>query len=254
LLGDTILVNGTAGPYFHATTELIRLRLLNASTARVYNLGFSDGRRFAVIGTDGGLLSAPHPTDRVQLAPGERAEIVVRLASGEKAVLRSYRPELGTIPVMTRISGGLDTFDVLQLRAGSSSRRPTAVPRRLADLSRVDAGSAVVTRSFLLAGRQINGNRMDLQRIDEVVTLDTTEVWEVLNLDAQPHSFHVHDCSSRSPTVRKRSHLRSWTGARTRCSYLPAFRYGSSCTSPTMPILPGHSCTTVTCSSMRTTE
>lgn len=192
LLGDTILVNGTAGPYFHATTELIRLRLLNASTARVYNLGFSDGRRFAVIGTDGGLLPAPHPTHRVQLAPGERAEIVVRLTPGEKAVLRSYRPELGTIPVMTRISGGLDAFDVLQLRASSSSRRPTAVPRRLADLSRVDAGSAVVTRSFLLAGRQINGKQMDLQRIDELVTLDTTEVWEVINLDAQPHSFHVH--------------------------------------------------------------
>jgi FtsP/CotA-like multicopper oxidase with cupredoxin domain len=33
---------------------------------------------------------------------------------------------------------------------------------------------------------------MDLQRIDEVVTLDTTQVWEVINLDAQPHSFHVH--------------------------------------------------------------
>jgi FtsP/CotA-like multicopper oxidase with cupredoxin domain len=206
----------------------------------VYNLGFSDGRRFAVIGTDGGLLPAPHPTHRVQLAPGERAEIVVRLTSGEKAVLRSYRPELGTIPVMTHISGGLDAFDVLQLRASSSSRRPTAVPRRLADLSRVEAGSVGVTRSFLLAGRQINGKQMDLQRIDEVVTLDTTEVWEVINLDAQPHSFHVHGLQFQVANVAEAQPPPFLDGRKDTSSCLLAFRYCSSCTSPTMQTLPGH--------------
>ena len=192
LLGDTILVNGTAGPFFTATTELIRLRLLNASTGRVYNLGFSDGRLFTLIATDGGLLSRPQPTDRVQLAPGERAEIVVRLAAGEKAILHSYRPELGTIPGIRYVSGGLDAFDVLELRARSSLRPSPALPRRLADRFAAEAGSAVVTRTFLLAGHEINGKEMDLERIDEIVTLNTTEIWDVINLDALPHSFHVH--------------------------------------------------------------
>ena len=44
---------------------------------------------------DGGLLDAPVTTDRLQLSPGERAEIVVSLAPGERPVLRSFPPELG---------------------------------------------------------------------------------------------------------------------------------------------------------------
>lgn len=55
ILGDEILVNGTHAPYFEATAELVRLRVLNASNARVYNLGFSDNRKYSLIGADSGL-------------------------------------------------------------------------------------------------------------------------------------------------------------------------------------------------------
>ena len=43
-IGDTLLVNGTVGPYLDVTTDVVRLRLLNASTARTYDFGFSDDR------------------------------------------------------------------------------------------------------------------------------------------------------------------------------------------------------------------
>jgi blue copper oxidase len=33
---------------------------------------------------------------------------------------------------------------------------------------------------------------MDLSRIDQTVTVDTTEVWEVTNRSGNPHNFHVH--------------------------------------------------------------
>jgi FtsP/CotA-like multicopper oxidase with cupredoxin domain len=33
---------------------------------------------------------------------------------------------------------------------------------------------------------------MNMSRIDEVVTVDTTEVWEVTNETGLPHNFHVH--------------------------------------------------------------
>ena len=36
-LGDTILVNGTIGPFLDVTTERVRLRLLNGSSARMYD-------------------------------------------------------------------------------------------------------------------------------------------------------------------------------------------------------------------------
>ena len=60
ILGDTLLVNGTVGPYLDVTTERVRLRLLNGSTARTYDFGFADDRSFALVATDGGLLEAPH--------------------------------------------------------------------------------------------------------------------------------------------------------------------------------------------------
>jgi len=193
LLGDTLLVNGTLGPYLNVTTEQVRLRLLNASTARVYAFGLADHRRFALIGSDGGLLPATYQTDRIQLSPGERAEIVVAMQPGENAVLRSFPPALGTSRGMTAIAGGQDSFDVLQLRAASSLARSAPPPARLAEVPRLEPAAAATTRDFRLAGRQINGKKMNMHRIDEVVTKDTSEVWEVTNHHTQPHSFHVHD-------------------------------------------------------------
>ncbi|MGO1921145.1 MAG: copper oxidase, partial [Microbacterium sp.] len=35
-LGDTVMVNGTVGAYQEVTTQRVRLRLLNGSTARTY--------------------------------------------------------------------------------------------------------------------------------------------------------------------------------------------------------------------------
>jgi FtsP/CotA-like multicopper oxidase with cupredoxin domain len=192
LLGDTLLVNGTVGPYLQVTTQRLRLRLLNASTARIYNFGLADDRRFALIGSDGGLLPAPYQTDRIQLSPGERAEIVVAMRPGEQVVLRSFPPALGTFRALTSVVGGGDAFDVLQLRAASSLASSGAVPARLAEVPRLDPAMAVATRGFRLADLQINGKQMDMDRIDEVVGTDTSEVWEVTNQHVLPHNFHVH--------------------------------------------------------------
>jgi len=58
------------------------------------------------------------------------------------------------------------------------------------DLDVADQG---VDRRFELSGRQINGQEMDIARVDEVVELGSTEVWEVHNRDGVQHNFHVHD-------------------------------------------------------------
>lgn len=90
--GDTIVVNGTYGPYLNVTTQAVRLRLLNGSSTRVYEFGFSDDREYSVVASDGGLLPKQVRTKRLRLSPGERAEIIVRLDPGENTVLRSYPP------------------------------------------------------------------------------------------------------------------------------------------------------------------
>ncbi|MEV4509650.1 multicopper oxidase domain-containing protein [Dactylosporangium sp. NPDC049525] len=186
VLGDEILVNGTPGPYLDVRTALVRLRLLNASTARVYDFAMSDGRPLTMIGSDGGLLAAPYPTQHVRLSVGERAEVVVAMRPGERVELRSQPTGLG------RFQGGRDAFDVLQLRA-AAELRPGELPRQLADIPRLDPRQAARTRTFTFAGREINDGRMDMDRVDAVVVKDTTEVWNVANGHGTPHSFHIHD-------------------------------------------------------------
>jgi bilirubin oxidase len=193
MLGNTLLVNGTVGPYHEVGHKRVRLRLLNGSTARTYSFGFSDDRDFALIGTDGGLLTEPHRTDRIRLSPGERAEIVLTMQPDEDVVLRSYPPELGADGTTNRQAGGEDSFDVLELRAGAILESSPPVPDRLVDIPRLDPGDASETRQFELRSRTINGEQMDMNRIDEVVTVGRSEIWEVENGHGQIHNFHIHD-------------------------------------------------------------
>jgi len=200
-IGNELLVNGTVGPYLEVTTDLVRLRLLNASTARSYDFGFADARMFSLIATDGGLLEAPVPTGHVQLSPGERAEILVAVEPGETAVLRSTPPDLGQDAVQAQKNAGADSFDVLELRASAVLRSVATVPETLVPMTALAPADAAVTRTFTLSDSTINGKRMDMKRVDAAVTLGTTEVWSVSNSMAQPHNFHVHGVQFQILTV-----------------------------------------------------
>jgi len=197
-LGDEILINGTHAPYLDLGHRLVRLRLLNASTARIYNIGFADGRRFHLIATDGGLLDSPEPMTRIQLSVGERAEILVDFEPGERAVLRSFEPELGTNAFEGRFSGADDTFDLLELRAAEQLEDAGARPRTLVRQPETpDPDQSRRVRRFELGSRDINGLKMDMRRIDDVVRVGDTEIWEVENTTGTPHNFHVHDVRFR---------------------------------------------------------
>ncbi len=193
-LGNTIVTNGKIGTYLPVSTEAVRLRLLNASNARVYNFGFDDDREFEIVASDGGLLPQAVTAKRVQLSPGERAEIVVRVTAGETVSLNSTPPDLGTGGDAQYSPG---TFDVLQLRAAPSLEPSPALAATLSTVAPPDPSVAQTTRSFRVQGRAINGRPMQMARIDMAVTVDTPEIWEVSNQDRQPHNFHVHNVQFR---------------------------------------------------------
>jgi FtsP/CotA-like multicopper oxidase with cupredoxin domain len=198
-LGDTVIVNGTVGPYLDVTTEAVRLRLLNASNARVYDFGFDDDRDFQVVASDGGLLAEPLVTNRIQLSPAERAEVVVRVEPGELVRLTSYPPDLG-VGAQHRFGSG--EFGVLELRSA-----PTLTPAPLvaasldSDRPRLDESDAARTRRFKITGLAINGQPMAMGMINETVTVDDVEIWEISNRDPQPHNLHVHDNQFQILTV-----------------------------------------------------
>lgn len=189
ILGDTVLVNGTPGPYLDVTTERVRLRVLNASNSRIYNFHFSDDRAYDVVASDGGLLPAPVRLTHLELSPGERAEIVVAMEPGETTVLRSAQLASSD----NRLAGADDRLDILQLRAADTLRPSPDVPTELAPAPDLDPADAHVTREFRLSGTSINGDDMDMDRIDTTVQLGATERWRVRNADGNPHNFHIHD-------------------------------------------------------------
>ncbi|MET9211074.1 MULTISPECIES: multicopper oxidase family protein [unclassified Nocardia] len=193
LLGDTIVTNGIVGAHLDVTTERVRLRVLNGSSGRLYHLALGDGRTFQLIATDGGLLPEPVALSRIQLSPGERAEIVVTVRAGETVTLRS-------LPIEDRAGidraaefGFDDTFDILALRGADTLRPTAAVPAALVPIRPLATASTAPTRTFALRWFMINNRRMDMNRIDLTIPADTTEVWSVRNEDNWPHNFHIHD-------------------------------------------------------------
>jgi blue copper oxidase len=212
-LGDDMLVNGTYDPHLRVRHRRVRFRLLNASTARIYNVGFADDRPFSLVATDGGLMERPERMKRIQLSVGERAEIVAEFEPGERAVLRSHPPELGADFFNNRFSGGDDALDLLEVRTPAALAGSPELPERLAELEPLETDGAR-TRHFELSGSSsINGREMDMRRVDASVPVGSTEVWEVHNGAGIPHNFHVHDVRFRVLDFAggaPPSHLRGW--------------------------------------------
>ena len=79
-IGNTVTLNGTLGDTFAVRAgERIRLRLINASSARIYGLAF-EGHEPWVIALDGQPV-APHGSGRVVLGPGMRADVILDCAA-----------------------------------------------------------------------------------------------------------------------------------------------------------------------------
>ncbi|MFI6316856.1 multicopper oxidase family protein [Nonomuraea sp. NPDC050556] len=190
-LGDRILVNGTLDPSLEVGAELVRFRLLNASNARVYRIGFADNRAFHVVGTDGGPLERPVETGRVKLSPGERAEIVVRFAAGEQVVMNSVGENPQEANAIEQ-----DDFDLLRITAARQLTASPALPERLGGAAAAPPPAGARTRRFVLTGSEINDKDMDMTRIDEVVPAGAHEIWEIENT-TYAHNFHIHEVAFR---------------------------------------------------------
>lgn len=195
-VGDTILVNGTFDAYLDVTTELVRFRLLNASNARVYRIGFADDRTFQAVATDGGALHRPADVDRVKLSPGERAEIVVRFAAGETVVMTSVgEPENAANDLEE------DEFQLLKLVAGARLAASPAVPAALGGTATVMPPAGARVRRFSLSGSEINDRDMDLTRIDEVVPAGAREIWSASAARRSAASLRSRRARAASPAA-----------------------------------------------------
>ncbi len=208
-LDNTVLVNGTVNGMVNAPAQVVRLRLLNASSHRVFRFGFADGKAFQQIGGDGGLLNAPVPLSRLTLGPGERAEILVDFAglAGQTFSLKTFGNELpqgfpGGPAMMGMSLGPLDNtnFQVLQINVMPPTANPvTTIPTALIN-NTVWPSAGAGLRSFGLTAQPmmsmtnffINGLKFNLETVNFSIELGKTEVWTITNQTMMAHPFHVH--------------------------------------------------------------
>jgi FtsP/CotA-like multicopper oxidase with cupredoxin domain len=93
-IGNTVTLNGAIPESFGVRAgERLRLRLINASNARIYALNF-EGHQPWIIALDGQPV-APHWFERVVLGPGMRADVILDCTaapgSGHRVIDDFYR-------------------------------------------------------------------------------------------------------------------------------------------------------------------
>ncbi len=211
IYGDTMLTNGVANAEVSLPAQYVRLRLLNIESERAYNLGISDGRKFYVIATDGGLVNKPIPAKRLLMVPGERYEVLVDLSNdkvGASLYLRAYNSSLtfgygGSEPATTGDFGSqlnhID-FNVLKINVA----KPTA--KGISTLPTVLTKNVFPTKSQVTKSRSIaitdngpgtpftfDGKSYSMDYINQHVKFGATEAWTITNDRVFGHSFHIHD-------------------------------------------------------------
>lgn len=190
--GDVLFVNGAVRPTLEIRPgEVQRWRIVNASAGRYYRLALP-GHELVQVGTDGGLFERPVAVGEVLLASAERVELLVRGgAAGGVATLQSL-PYNRYIP-QTRPPDWAQPRALLTLRTTTDPPAPSVViPARLRPVPALDTSRVTATRVMVLSQGFINGQLMDMDRVDVRSTLGATEIWELENLVGMDHPFHLH--------------------------------------------------------------
>jgi spore coat protein A len=199
ITGHRVLVNGAFMPHHRVTPQRHRLRILNASGFRAYNLHLSNGVPMIQIGTDSGLMPRPVTRHNALIGPGERVELIVDFsaAAGESVELRS-----GPLRHGGETSGARPYVGALmQFRVDSGRARDrTKVPHRLRPLpawtrhvSRTpDHTWKIEIGGYFTPTWVINGRTFNPARADAFPEIDSTVTWEVVNKTAVAHLIHMH--------------------------------------------------------------
>ena len=178
--GDLVLINGELNPTFRIPKDgLVRLRFLNASVARYYRLQLEDHPMYLIV-TDGGPIAEPFEMRELLLAPGERAEVLVR---GERSP-GQYR--LMNLPyrrfnmgmkgggrMMGRMPVSSDEPTVLATLQYQESRRSLPLLTRLLPVAPLPEATGerqlVFGHSMMGMEFTINGRTFDPERTDAIL-------------------------------------------------------------------------------------
>ncbi len=202
--GDGILINGKLRPYFEVEPRLYRFRVLNAANSRFFGLSLDNKQPLIQIGSDQGLLSTPAALSYLNLAPAERADLLLDFTplAGRTLHLRTGALDIlqfRVAPSPSHKSGcpASGPSDV----GSSCATTLSALPQILRPVPRIPESEAAVTRTITLNEYQDKiGNPMVMllnnkhwhEPVTETPKLNTTEIWEFVNLTEDTHPMHLH--------------------------------------------------------------
>jgi len=226
--GDMPVVNGKAFPYQNVEPRRYRLRLLNGSQSRFYNLRFDNAGTpvpFSVIGSDGGLLPAPARMNELLLAPAERADVIIDFSNLPVDTVITLKNDA---PAPYPLGGARALPEIMQFRVreADSSGEPSAaagglslpaiVPlsatpgspaREIVLVENLDASAIMSHAGGDTSGMGdmggMSGARMGITEllingknysdpVDEKPASGTTEIWQFINATPDTHPLHLH--------------------------------------------------------------
>mgnify|MGYP000010569583 CR=1 FL=1 len=208
---DTLVVNGTVDAYQIVPEGWVRLRLLNGSNARFYRFSFADGATFYKIATEGGFLNQPVAMTFIDMAPGERNEIMIDLSDKSGAAL------MADLLRVDSEDGNLWDEDtpkalVVELRVDPTLQASGTLPETLNNITYFEREAATQIRTISLdmevrGGTEenmdlfgINGQAMDMSQINFNVNKGEVEIWRITG-QRMPHPFHIHGVSFQILTI-----------------------------------------------------
>ena len=187
-----VLCNGTnvdaTTLTFTASKTRTRLRFLNASPADIITVSRTDGGDMTQIATEQGYLTAAETVTEIRLIAGERAEVVMDLSSAVT---------LQAVITTGWVKGGSGTYEFLTITPDASDT-PATLPSSLNTIDRYDT-TGFTARTITLSQ---NGTAMEINGVEATstsnmymitTTVDSEEIWTIVNSTQLEHSFHLHD-------------------------------------------------------------
>ena len=242
---DTPVVNGKAYPKLDAQPRRYRLRLLNGSQARFYNLHFhqvgGSDLPFWVIGSEQGLLPKPAKMSGLLIAPGERFDVIVDFTGlrGSTIMMTNDANEPypdGDAPAVTDLMK-ININTKVPANDPDTSVRPANL--KLPAVPRLDATPGVAPRDIVAKETMTTVTSGDPPETEEVpievllngfhfmdpttdfIKAGTTETWRWINLTVDAHPMHPHLVASQVVN-RQAIDVKGYTDA---WEALPGVRY-----------------------------
>ncbi|GAB5553769.1 MAG: hypothetical protein Sapg2KO_33600 [Saprospiraceae bacterium] len=209
------MVNGIVDPVLRVPAGMIRLRLLNGDGKFSFNFKFknANGTTFPaqMIATDAGYLPRTYRMDSILMSPGERTEFLLDLRGfpvgteffvengvdgipegiiGNEALTNGYAQNRNLLKIVVDGSNVVPSpIIAFPLSVFPSEKPPLSqVTRERTKTLRKDKFDVSPNPLF-----NIDSTLMDMMVVNDVVKVDSTELWTIDNKTNRGHPWHIHD-------------------------------------------------------------